>query len=63
MPLSLEIDEKAYDAILVVINCYTKLAKYYLFLKTITAEQLGDLFVQTVFCSFEVLLKEHKCSL
>ena len=46
---------KAYDAILVVVNCYTKLAKYYLVLKTITAKQLGDMLVRTVFCNFGVL--------
>ena len=54
MPPSLEVDGKAYDAILVVIDRYTKLAKYYPVLKTITVEQFGNLFIHTVFCSFGV---------
>ena len=54
VPLSLGVDRKAYDAILVVIECYTKLAKYYPVLKSITAEQFGNLFGHTVFCSFDV---------
>ena len=54
VPLSLGVDGKAYDAILVVVDHYTKLAKYYLVLNTITAEQFGNLLVRTVFCSFSV---------
>ena len=56
MPPSLEMDGKAYDAILVVINHYIKLVKYYSVLKTITAEQLDDLLVHIVFSSFGVPL-------
>ena len=37
VPPSLGIDREAYDAILVAVDCYTKLAKYYPVLKTITA--------------------------
>ena len=48
-------DGKAYNVILVVLDCYTKLAKYYPVLKTITAEQFGNLLIHTVFCSFGVL--------
>ena len=33
---------------------YTKLAKYYPVLKTITTEQFGNLLIYTVFCSFGV---------
>ena len=54
MPPSLRVDKKAYDAILVVVDCYTKLAKYYPVLKTITAEQFGNVFIHTVYCSFGV---------
>ena len=51
---SLKVDGKAYGAILVVVDCYTKLAKYYPILKTITAKQFGNLPIHTVFCSFGV---------
>ena len=54
VPPSLRIDRKAYDVILVVIDRYTKLANDYPVLKTITAEQFGDFFIHTVFCSFGV---------
>ena len=57
---SLGVDGKAYNAILVVVDRYTKLAKYYSVLKIITAEQFGDLFVCTVFCSFGVLLGRNR---
>ena len=51
---SLGVDKKVYNAILVVVDRYTKLARYYSILKTITAKQFGDLFIHTVFCSFGV---------
>ena len=54
VPPSLGVDRKAYDAILVVVDRYTKLAKYYLILKTIIAKQFGNLLIHTVFCSFGV---------
>ena len=54
VPPNLGVNGKAYDAILVVVDCYTKLTKYYPILKTITAEQFGNLFIPTVFCSFGV---------
>ena len=54
VPPSLGVDKRAYNAILVVVDRYTKLARYYPILKTITAEQFGDLFIHTVFCSFGV---------
>ena len=44
---SLRLDRKAYDAILVVVDWYTKLAKYYPILKMITAEQLSNLLIHT----------------
>ena len=53
---SLRIDRKAYDTILVVVDCYSKLAKYYPVLKTITAKQFGNLLIHTVFCSLVVPL-------
>ena len=51
---SLGKDGKAYDALLVVIDHYTKLAKYYPVLKMFTAGQFGNLFIHTIFCSFGV---------
>ena len=54
VPPSLRVDGKAYDDILVVVDCYTKVARYYPVLKTITAEQFGNLLIHTVFCSFSV---------
>ena len=54
VPPSLGVDRKAYDAILMVVDRYTKLAKYYPILKTITAEQFSDLLIHTVFSSFDV---------
>ena len=52
MPSSLGRDGKAYGSILAIVDRFTKLAKYYPVLKTITAEQMGDLLVQTIYCSF-----------
>ena len=54
VPSSLGVDEKAYNTILVVVDRYTKLAKYYPVLKTITVEQFGNLLIHTVYCSFGV---------
>ena len=51
MPPSLKVDEKAF---LVVVDRYTKLAKYYSVLKTITAEQFGIFLIHTDFCNFGV---------
>ena len=51
---SFRVDGKAYDAILVVVDRYTKLAKHYPVLKTITAEQFGNFLIRTIFCSFGV---------
>ena len=45
VPLSLEVNRKAYDTILIVVNYSTKLAKYYPVLKIITTEQLGDVVI------------------
>ena len=54
VPPSLGVDKKAYNVILVVVDHYTKLAKYYPVLKTITAKQFDNLLIHTVFCSFGV---------
>ena len=54
VPPSLGVDKKAYDAILMVVNRYIKLVKYYPVLKMVTAEQFGNFLVRTVFCSFGV---------
>ena len=53
MPSSFKVNGKAF---LVVVDRYTKLAKYYSILKTITAEQFGNLLIHTIFCNFGVLL-------
>ena len=54
VPPSFKVDRKAYDAILVVVDRSTKLAKNYPISKTITAKQFGNLCVHTVFCNFGV---------
>ena len=54
VPSSLGVDGKAYNAILVVIDRYTKLSKDYHVLKTIIAEQFGNFLIHIVFCSFGV---------
>ena len=54
VPPSHGVDGKAYNAILIVVDRYIKLAKYYPILKTITAEQFSNLVIHTVFCSFGV---------
>ena len=56
MPPSFGVDRKAYDAISVVVDCYTKLAKYYPVLKKIIAEQFDNFLVHIVFCNFGVPL-------
>ena len=39
-------DERAYDAILVIVDKYTKLARYIPVRKTITSEELADVFIR-----------------
>ena len=43
-----------YDAILVVIDCYTKMARYIPTIKTITAVDLAELFFEEIICRFGV---------
>ena len=44
-----------YDAILVVVDCYTKITQYISTVKTVTAVQLTDLFHEKIVCRFETL--------
>ena len=44
-----------YDAILVVVNCYTKMVRYIYTIKTITAVKLAELFFNEIVCRYEVL--------
>ena len=52
LPPSAEGDSKAYDAILVTIDCFTKMAKYFSICETINAHELADLFHRQIVCSF-----------
>lgn len=49
LPPSCGRDGRAYDALLVIIDRYTKFARYFPCLKTITAEQLADLFIDEIY--------------
>ncbi len=42
-----------YDAILVVVDCYTKMARYIPTSKTLIAVQLADIFLEEVVCHYE----------
>src|SRR5438045_8881724 len=52
LPLSTDGDSKAYDAILVTIDRFTKMAKYFPIRETINAHELADLFHRQIVCSF-----------
>ena len=43
-----------YNAICVVVNCYTKIALYLLIVKTITITKLADLFLNKVVYRFRI---------
>ena len=43
-----------YDAILVVVDCYTKMVRYIYTTKTITAVKLAELFFNEIVCRYEV---------
>jgi len=52
LPPSTDADSKAYNAILVVVDHFTKMAKYFPVRTTITAADLAKLFHQHIVCSF-----------
>src|SRR5437667_586246 len=52
LPPSTDADSKAYNAILVVVDRFTKMAKYFPVRTTITAADLAKLFHQHIVCSF-----------
>ena len=54
--LSANTDLKVYNAILIVVDYFIKIAKYFLVKTTITAVDLVKLFYQYIICSFETLL-------
>jgi hypothetical protein len=45
-----------YDAILVVVNCYTKIARYIPIQKTATATELANLFIKHIVRFFSLLI-------
>ena len=49
LPSSCGRDRRAYNALLVIIDRYTKFARYFSCLKTITVEQLADLFIDEIY--------------
>ena len=55
LPLSADADSKVYDAILVTIDRFTKMAKYFPIHETINAHELADLFHRQIVCSFKTL--------
>src|SRR5438045_2439650 len=52
LPLSTDGDSKVYDAILVTIDHFIKMAKYFLIRETINAHELADLFYRQIVYSF-----------
>ena len=45
-------DDRVYDAIWVVVDRYTKMARYIPTTKTLTATELADLFTDNIVCFF-----------
>ena len=56
LPLSTDTDLKAYNAILMVVDRFMKMAKYFSVRTTITAADLVKLFYQYIVCSFRMPL-------
>ena len=52
LPPSTNGDSNAYNAVLVVVDCFTKMAKYFPVQKTLLAAELADLFHKRIVCSF-----------
>ena len=53
--LSADSDTKAYNTVLVVVDYFTKIAKYFPVQKTLDMAKLADLFYKRIVCSFETL--------
>jgi Integrase core domain. len=52
LPPSADGESKAYDAILVVVDRYTKMAKYFPIRNTLNAAELADLFHKKIVCNY-----------
>jgi len=52
LPPSADADSKAYDAILVIMDRFTKMAKYFLVRKTIGSVEMAQLFHDRIVCAF-----------
>jgi len=55
--LSSKHDDSVYDTIMMVVDCYTKMAQYISTSKTLTAIQLADMFFEKIVCCYETLKK------
>ena len=55
LPLSADGDAKAYNAILVVIDYFTKIAKYFPVQKTLDAAKLANFFYKRIVYLFKIL--------
>ncbi len=56
LPLSKHSDS-VYDAILMIVDCYIKMAQYIPISKTLIAMQLADIFFEKIVCHYETLKK------
>jgi len=54
LPPSRDGEGRVFDSLLVVVDRYTKMAKYIPVLKTITAEQLADVFIRNIVSQFGI---------
>jgi hypothetical protein len=52
LPLSVDGDSKAFDAVLVIVDRFTKMAKYFPIRKTLDAAELADLFHKKIVCVY-----------
>ncbi|KAG5295155.1 hypothetical protein I7I48_11937 [Histoplasma ohiense] len=43
-----------YDSILVILNCYTKLAKYFSCMTSITASDFAELFIDAILSDYDL---------
>src|SRR5438105_11449139 len=62
LPSSTDGDSKAHVAILVTIDRFTKIAKYFPIRETINAHELADLFHRQIVCSFRTpssIISDH----
>ena len=54
LSLSANGNAKVYDAVLVVVDCFTKIAKYFPVQKTLNTVKLTDLFYKRIVYSFKI---------